>query len=49
MVFEASKARWSIEDTRTMMRENVGTIRGFVTKAPHFTKEEAGISPSPPS
>lgn len=24
-----------------MMRENVGTIRGFVTKAQHFTEEEA--------
>lgn len=49
MVFEASKARWSIEDTRTVMRENVGTIRESVAKAPHFTEEEAGISPSPPS
>jgi len=29
------------EDMRTMMRENVGTIRESVTKAPHFTREEA--------
>jgi pimeloyl-ACP methyl ester carboxylesterase len=29
------------EDMRTMMRENVGTIRESVTKAPHFTRKEA--------